>query len=240
MHRLTAVYIYSFLTGLTTWFFLHVQKTYGEGVTTFDQNALEGSWNYFLLYTVVLGIFTLSILFYKKLSYVFFALLSMVAIYYSIKLQIIHFNKISIIAIFAFVLVAYYHCYFLYKENQEPYYFYNKNINQLVRQKLIYPISCQVEFNNKKEKTKAEIVSWSKNGLFIYKADGFGAQGTTLTITVEKFGRFFSFYGTIITTTKDSRGVGIKLELEPEQDIFGWLDLYKILVDRGIGPEYVL
>lgn len=240
MHRLTSVYIYSFLTGITTWFFLHVQKSYGEGVPTFDQIALVNSWNYFKYYFVFFGIFTISIIFYKKLSYLFYALLALIAIYFSIKLQIIHFNKISIIAIFFYMIVAYYHCYFLYKENQEPYYFYNKNINQLVRTDLIYPIDCQIEFNNKKTKHNAKIVSWSKNGLFIYKEDGFSLSGSVLSVTVEKFGRFFSFYGTIITTTKDSKGVGIKLELEPEQDIFGWLDLYKILRDRGIGPEYVL
>ena len=142
----------------------------------------------------------------------------------------IEFNKIIVIALFFFVVIAY----FLHQLLST--YFKSASINPNFSDKdlfdpLLKKIPCTVSGS------PGNLTNWDEEGCFVLLDSG-KFEDTSVNLVVRFKGREFVQQGETISSTIDGRGVGIKFVKTPKGlNVFNWSEFTDLVYELGYQPE---
>jgi hypothetical protein len=146
----------------------------------------------------------------------------------------IQFNKVIVIALFFFTVIAY----FIYQIYTE--YFSQASLNSNygpndLFDPLLREIQIQVQVG---EETLAGVLTnWDETGCFVKFSSPMKAL-RQVRVNVHFRGRTFTQEGEVVAQTLDLQGVGIKFgKTEKELSLFNWSEFIEIIDEIGFQPE---
>ena len=146
----------------------------------------------------------------------------------------IEFNKIIVIALFCYLVIAY----FFYQ--LFSYYLSLASLNQnFSTQDLFEPmllkINCTVKIQDKE--IAGYLTNWDEEGCFVVLDDKQGIKGK-VEVLVSFKGRIFQQEGEVVAQSLDSSGLGIKFgRTQKVLNTFNWDEFIELVEELGFKPE---
>lgn len=198
--------------------------------------------------SILLIVVLYQVYFIKSLSKYIIALFLLIILGKSTSFLFVKFDKVLLMLVFTYSILAYYFFSFWKEEIQEPY--YCPMFDQFdLSERINYKIYCSVT-NNKNHQQKGHLTNWNSKGCYI-QLDPHGHPldvkknkkifNGPLTITLAFHDRTFSQDARLISTYNNGAAIGVKFidNKKPIINTFGWYDFYMILCDRGYMIKYL-
>ena len=185
--------------------------------------------------TVVLLFFTMIAIFkVHSLSKFLLFIFLLVMAYYNLSVFFYKFDKVVLILILLYILIAFYFFLLWAIELKDVVYCPGFSIRHCGK-KTVYNLKVEVE-NPNGLIYQGYLTNWDNNGSFfiIDEKDVFLSGKITIRINFE--GQFFSQKGNIVTKYANGHGVKFEAEVGAENKHWGWDDFYTIIRHRGYKP----
>lgn len=217
-------------------FFVFFQEGLLRAHTVFDPGFLKTIVIGFLPFNILLLVTAVSIFFLKKSAKFLFPLCVLGASFLSVYNLVGDFSKLVIIALFLFILTAYYFYQFLLIELDEAYYNPQYHLDDLFSP-MLKKIHCEVIDEGSGEVCKGILTNWNPNGCFIHLGNGIeDASLKKVTIKMNLSGRMFEAKARLASRAADGLGYGFRMASAKDEE-FGWKDFHSIVEQMGYNVE---
>lgn len=155
------------------------------------------------------------------------------------SMLIMNFNKILLILMFIYIIVAYFYYQFLKVELGESYNNPNYSKNRLF-DPMLYKVTCKITSlrpSNNEFIVTGHLTNWNENGCFVMLDQNLKLRGK-VELTLELDGKEFSNVGLVVASINNNEGIGIKF-YDESNSIYNWYNFHKIIEEKGLLPEYV-
>ena len=147
----------------------------------------------------------------------------------------IEFNKIIVVALFFYVVIAYFiyqlYSYYLSLASLNPNY-----SSQDLFDPLLKKINCEI--SNSQMVSKGYLTNWDEEGCFIMLEQPLSEKIKNLRLTIEFSGRSFEQDGEVVAQSTDFKGVGIKFNKIPKGlNVFNYAEFNELVHELGFKPE---
>jgi hypothetical protein len=147
----------------------------------------------------------------------------------------IEFNKIIVVALFFYVVIAYFiyqlYSYYLSLASLNPNYSSHDLFDPLLKK-----IDCEI--SNSQEIYKGYLTNWDEEGCFIMLEKPFLEKLKNLRLTIVFSGRSFEQDGEVVAQSTDFKGVGIKFNKVPKGlNVFNYAEFNELVHELGFKPE---
>lgn len=219
---------------MLSFFFTYIQHAYRFHLAPFSlvylQKSIELFW--YLALPVVLTSFL--VWRHHRFSPLMFQLCVFLVCFKVIEGLFFEFNKIIVITLFFYVVIAYflfqYLTSYLSLARINPNYSENDLFKPILKE-----ISCELEFNN--QKYNGILTNWDEDGCFVLLDESLNVL-SAVTVSLVFFGRHFTERGEVVASTLDYRGFGIKFETtKKEMTEFNWSEFMELIEELGFQPE---
>lgn len=232
---------------LLTFFFLFFQEGLLQARSVFERSFIKEIFFEYLPFMALLLVSAFSVFKLKHKSKLFFLLSALGTVGITVTNLLDDFSKLVVIALFVYVLSAYYFYQFLKIEVNEAYYNPMYNEDDLFSP-MLKRIHCEVRDSESGKVLGAILTNWNPNGCFIFldeQAQEIRFKNIKLKANLN--GTDFTAPGMLVAKAADGRGFGFRLlpETSPEnsssmehrQEEFGWKDFYTIIDQLGYTVE---
>jgi hypothetical protein len=210
--------------------FLYLQYAYRHQLSPFSLIYLKKSAE--LFWYVAIPVLASMVLIWKhhKMAKSFFAFSIMLVTFKVVEGLFIEFNKIIVVALFFFVVIAY----FLHQLLST--YFNSASINPNYSaadlfDPLLKKIPCTLSG------IPGSLTNWDEEGCFVLLDSG-KFEDATVNVVVNFKGRDFVQQGEVISKTTDGKGVGIRFVKTPKGlNVFNWSEFTDLVYELGYQPE---
>lgn len=222
-----------------------VMFLYFQSIYRFDSSIL--SRDFYLRYIndnwsiIMVSSLTMISLFYdfKRLASFLFALMVSITLAITTYFLFLDFSKLALLVLFFYLLFSFYLFQFYHVELEESY-----NNPLYDDRDLFLPNTTYLNAKIKKKDQEVAdgiLTNWSEEGCFILFKEKVNFKGKCeLFISFKDYS--FSDFGTVVSKTKNGKGVGIKFKSksrEKNDRPLGWQHFYEIMEELGHEPELV-
>ena len=213
-----------------SYLFLYLQYAYRHQLSPFSPVYLRKSIE--LFWYAAIPVLITSYLVWKKHDWSRQAyILSILLIEFKvIEGLFIQFNKVIVIALFFFTVIAY----FIHQIYGE--YFSRASLNSNYGpHDLFNPLLREIQVDV--EGNKGVLTNWDEQGCFV-KLEEAAPSLRAVDVKVNFRGRTFSQKGEVVAQTLDLQGVGIRFgKTEKELNLFNWTEFIELIDEIGFQPE---
>ena len=218
-----------------TYIFLYLQYAYRHHLSPFSIAYLQKSIELFWYALIPLAITARLVWRHHHWSLPAYAFCISLVSYKVIEGLFIEFNKIIVIALFCFLVIAY----FLY----QLFHYYlslaslNANYSSFdLFKPLLKTIDCQISAEG--TQYPGFLTNWDDEGCFIKLKQALPVSDDKVLITIHFKGRSFEQEGEVVAHSIDLTGIGIKFGKTPTGlNVFNWAEFDELIHELGFKPE---
>ena len=189
---------------------------------------------------VILALLTTQqLLKYKKYSNKMFITLVVTVVLVTSKNLIVEFDKLILLTLFFYTLIAYYFYQFIDSDLNESYVSPNYSIFRLFEPR---GINIRLTKLNGKDVIEGLLTNWSVSGGFIYFSDVINiAPREKIKLELNFNNTTFLCQGYVVSMAVAKNGIGFKItEINEHKDKLNWLDFNTLTNIMGLDPKKVI
>jgi hypothetical protein len=220
---------------ILSFLFLYLQYAYRYHLSPFSLAYFKKSIE--LFWYALAPIFLTSLLAWKHnpWSKIWFSFCVSIVSYKVVEGLFIEFNKIIVVALFFYIVIAYFiyqlYSYYLSLANLNPNYSSKDLFDPLLKK-----IFCEI--SNSDEVLKGHLTNWDEEGCFIILEKPLSDKARNLKLTIHFKGRSFEQDGEVVAQSTDFLGVGIKFNKVPKGlNVFNYAEFTELVHELGFKPE---
>ena len=208
--------------------FLQIVYEIAEGRSAIDKKTFlllieQHQWLF------ILGVVTLVLTYYgKKLAKYLFILYAVGIIVLSLRVFVESFDKLILILNFIYIPLSYYFYLFFASELNQSLYCPGF-VNNVIGSKCEYDLPILIK--SSKTEASGKLSNWDRESCFVVVNEGDKLPHGHVDLSIMFEGQKFSFQG--IVGTRVGQGIGIRIKLNKEREMFDWWDFYEIIQNRG-------
>jgi len=214
--------------------FLYLQYAYRHHLSPFSIAYFKKSMELFWYASVSVFICSLLVWKHHRWSLPVYSFCTLLVTYKVAEGLFIEFNKIIVIALFCYVVIAY----FLYQLYGHYLSLASLNANYSSSDlfgPLLKVLPCTLTIN--KTELLGYLTNWDEEGCFV-KLTKPATFGHKVKVVIQFKGRKFEQEGELVAHSIGSTGIGIKFGKTPKElNVFNWAEFSELIHELGFKPE---
>ncbi len=214
--------------------FLCLQYAYRHQLSPFSTAYLKKSFELFWYALLPLGVAMILVWKHHRWSVAVYSFCIMLVSYKVVEGLFLEFNKIIVIALFFYVVIAY----FLFQLFSHYLSMASLNANYSpsdLFDPLLKEIPCALVVGN--SEYQGYLTNWDAEGCFV-KLQGPLQQASHGKLIIDFKGRSFEQTGELVAHSRDFQGIGIKFGETPKGlNVFNWSEFTELIHELGFKPE---
>jgi len=218
-----------------SYLFLYFQYAYQNHLSPFSLTLFKKSLELFWYAIIPIFCAQVVVFFHHKKS-INILLLSLALVVYKVSEGLfLDFNKVILLALFCFLVIAYFF-YQLYDEYLQLAYLNANYRKEDLFSPLLFEIECELIIGE--ERFSGFLTNWDSEGCFLYLKSEQLPKVKKLRMEISFRGRKFIQDGEVVAQSTELHGIGLKFGENPKNlEVFNWAEFVELVHELGFKPE---